>query len=126
MKFKSGYIPHYSQLLTYDPPTLKICDEYTYYFKKVVKIEKNQEKTKFDLDIEMVIDGNIDEYNINALDALIFAKGKLAKEELNSQYEKSIAVIKERDDERQAEILRLTSKIIQLKNRLGEIENDRK
>lgn len=104
--------------LTTDP--LTISDEFLAYLNQPVK----GSKTQFELDIEAVLSGNIDEFNIDALNALLIRKRDFAKARLRNDYENRTAVIQEIEHARVIEAMRIQRRINQLSAAIAEFEKE--
>lgn len=80
-------------------------------------------KTAFDLDIQKVISGNIDSFNIGALTSSIIKKREKAKARLEYEYMKNLAEASEMDTTlREVNRARLTAKIAQLEEQIRKYE----
>lgn len=122
MKNKTQKIMYYSNssALTTDP--LTISDEFLAYLNQPVK----SNKTQFELDIEAVLSGNIDEFNIDALNALLLSKKDAAKAHLRSDYQNRTAEIHEIDRSRAIEAIRIQRRIDQLSTAIAKFEEEDK
>lgn len=85
--------------------------------------EVSHGKTALDLDIQKVISGNIDSFNIGALTSSIIKKREKAKARLESEYTKNLAKASEINTTlREANRARLTAKIAQLEEQIRKHE----
>lgn len=116
MNNKKEKFRHYSPLSEYELPHLSIDREYIGYFRE--KSERG--KTGLEKDIERVLHGNIDKFNIDALNKKIHKLEKVAEAKLNSEYARRIANIGELMRYRALQAERIKLEIDQLESIISE------